>query len=334
MSILLTVLLAESAARIFGLGRPVYQVRRFEPGSGVPFMQIPNGPLIYQPNVTFASIYDPAGDTRGYFPSDGRITYRINELGLRGPALPVEKPPDSFRIICLGDSFTFGEGVREEDTYAARLRECLAGVMPGRHIEVMNAGVQAYDAKDAAALYLMRCTSFRPDVVTLGFFLNDATDSAQTIRINEAMTAEYQLSFMAKVSRIWEVFERGRRARRIQRDYFETTHRSFQSTGWTDCKKVLHGMEQVSREDGFRFVVVLFPVLWELDGQYPFEDIHRLIKDACREAGCECIDLLDVYRGREAEYLWVHPTDHHPNEIAHRLAADRIAEYLTAESPQ
>lgn len=58
-----------------------------------------------------------------------------------------------------------------------------------------------------------------------------------------------------------------------------------------------------------------------------------MIASACREADIEYIDLLEVYRGHSAESLWVHPTDHHPNEVAHALAAKRIAEYVLHEAP-
>jgi len=322
------VVCAEAAVRLFRLGPPVYAARRYEPSGAVPFTQLPNGPLIYQPNTVFASVYDPTGNVRGYFGGDGRGEYTINAYGLRGPAVAQEKPPGVFRVVCLGDSFTFGEGVRCADTYPACLGGILATAMPGRQVEVINAGVQAYGTKDAAALLLMRCLAFKPDVVTLGFVLNDATDPDETIRQNEAATRAYRPFWPGRVSRIWEIGERAIHARRLQEQLFKTTRESFQSANWVDCREVLRGLEHVATEDGFRFVVVLFPIFWQLDNGYPFEDLHGLVAQACRDAGCEFIDLLDVYRGRRAEDLWVHPTDQHPNEIAHQLAARRIAEHL------
>ncbi len=84
---------------------------------------------------------------------------------------------------------------------------------------------------------------------------------------------------------------------------------------------------------GSRRHVVVFPVLQDLDGAYPFEDIHKKIAAFCRDAGIEHVDLLDTYTGRDAASLWVHPTDQHPNEKAHRLAAERIAQHLDATVP-
>ena len=37
------------------------------------------------------------------------------------------------------------------------------------------------------------------------------------------------------------------------------------------------------------------------------------------------MDLLEALRGRPESSLWVSPIDRHPNELAHRLAAEALA---------
>ncbi len=324
----LAIVAAEAVVRVLGLGPPVYESRRFEPAGGVPYLLHPDGRMEYRPESMFASVYDPDGDARGYFGPQGKVVYHINASGMRGPAIALEKPSEGLRIVCLGDSITFGEGVRYEDTYPARLEALLAEARADRSVEVVNAGVQAYGTTDAAAFFLVRCAALDPDVVTLGFFLNDAMDRQETIRQNEAATRELELSPAARVSRIWEIVERERAARRLQAEYFSEIRRSFDSENWEMCRQTLAGLRTVAAEDGFRFVVVVFPVLYQLDGGYPFEGPHARIAAICREERIEHLDLLPVYRGRPAESLWVHPTDQHPNEIAHRLAAEALAQHL------
>jgi len=332
------LIFADVALRFISLGPRAFDPPRFEP-NGVPFTRLPDGPLIYQPTARFFSRYDPAGDARGYFGPDGRLEYEINSLGLRGPLPPIEKGANVYRVVCLGDSFTFGEGVKEADTWPRQLERLLTARMPGRRVEVINAGVQAYDTKDAAALYLLKLAAYKPDAVIIGFCLNDATDSAETIRQNEATRKRFELSPLARVSRIAEMVERRTAADRLQRDFFDTTRRGFDSPKWQQCRDVLAGMSQVAKEDGFRFVVAIFPIFWSLDESYPFANIHPRVTDACRTAGCECIDLLPVFRsdssahGRSAETYWVHPTDQHPNEIACRITAERLANALAPGHP-
>ena len=72
------------------------------------------------------------------------------------------------------------------------------------------------------------------------------------------------------------------------------------------------------------FVVAILPSFVRLfDDTYPYGVIHHLVTEAGEELGFETIDLLPLFRGRNARLLFV-PGDGHPNGEAHRL----IAEYL------
>lgn len=55
--------------------------------------------------------------------------------------------------------------------------------------------------------------------------------------------------------------------------------------------------------------------------RYPFRPLHNQVRDIVREASTapttRSVDLLDSLAHRPAGDLWVHPTDHHPNEVAH-----------------
>lgn len=61
------------------------------------------------------------------------FTVSTNAMGLRGPALP---PKDGFRILCLGESVTFGWGGTWEESYPSQLARLL-------DVEAINAGIPA-----------------------------------------------------------------------------------------------------------------------------------------------------------------------------------------------
>jgi len=63
-----------------------------------------------------------------------RFQVSTNSLGYRGPELT--EPAPHPRILCIGDSVTFGWGVAWEDSYPARLSKLL-------DVDVVNAGVPA-----------------------------------------------------------------------------------------------------------------------------------------------------------------------------------------------
>jgi hypothetical protein len=92
-------------------------------------------------------------------------------------------------------------------------------------------------------------------------------------------------------------------------------------------------MGRTSRERGLPIVLFVHPVLVSLDESYPFAGVHAQVLQAAREAGLSAFDLFDAFRGHNAEDLWVHRSDQHPNERAHAIAADYAAQRLRERLP-
>jgi hypothetical protein len=101
-----------------------------------------------------------------------RVT--TNALGLRGVSVDARKAPDVYRILVVGDSFAFGYGVEDEESFPARLQTELEG--RGRRVEVLNAGVPGWSA-DAYLVFLREYGfALDPDLVILTISENDLSD--------------------------------------------------------------------------------------------------------------------------------------------------------------
>jgi hypothetical protein len=74
-----------------------------------------------------------------------------------------------------------------------------------------------------------------------------------------------------------------------------------------------------------KLLVALWPVLVDTDREYPLAEVHRKIKKFCAGERIAFHDLLQNLRGHRDTTLWVHPADHHPNEIADAIAARSLA---------
>ena len=61
-----------------------------------------------------------------------------------------------------------------------------------------------------------------------------------------------------------------------------------------------------------------------LGDDYPFTSVHQTIGDALTAAGVPFWDSLPDLRREDETRLWVHPTDRHPNEVAHALFAEVV----------
>lgn len=100
----------------------------------------------------------------------------VNSLGLRGPEIPLEKPAGTVRVLMLGDSFTMGKGVEDDQTFSVLLDRRLADSVRacgGPRVEVVNAGVDSY-APVLEALYLRtELHRLTPDVVVVNLDVSD-----------------------------------------------------------------------------------------------------------------------------------------------------------------
>ena len=79
----------------------------------------------------------------------------------------VEKPQHTFRIITVGDSFTYGLYVDTKDNYSERLEDMLnakrcSGV---DKFEVLNLGVPGYDIGYSLERFMQRGRKYSPDLV-------------------------------------------------------------------------------------------------------------------------------------------------------------------------
>ena len=94
---------------------------------------------------------------------------RVNALGARGPEVPAKSP--RLRIAAFGDSFTFGQGVQEDESWPAVVKEGL--LERGVDAEVLNFGVPGHGTPQAAALARRMAAQVEADVVLLAVFTND-----------------------------------------------------------------------------------------------------------------------------------------------------------------
>ena len=268
----------------------------------------------------------------GYAPVDTnrRAARPVNAKGYRDLPRAIPKPPGVRRVLSLGDSFAWGASVEFEDAYPQRLERALTR---RRHEtwEVVNLALPGMATVDHAAQLEKEGEAYGPDVVVLGFVLNDSQDAAAA----EAQRAEDWLthpppsggpSALLRLvrTRLWATGENQRRISGYRSMYDD------KAPGWIAARAALKSMGAWCRQRGVPFVVAIFPLFANpLDDRYPFAEAHARIAQAAAEAGARVVDLLPAYRGLRGDVLVVNGADdEHPNEIAHRIAAGVILRAL------
>ena len=106
------------------------------------------------------------------------VPVRTNALGFRDDReYSLEKRSNTFRIVVLGDSVTFGHGSVYAHSYPRLLETHLKAWKPGVDWQVWNLGVPGYNTSQELAYLLEVGPAYRPDLVIVGFYPNDVVDN-------------------------------------------------------------------------------------------------------------------------------------------------------------
>ncbi len=97
----------------------------------------------------------------------------INLQGFRSAAHPPQKPERAIRIVGLGDSVMFGWGVKDHETYLARLSRILNDAYPDFSWEIVNTSVPGYNTAMEVETLKEKGLRFTPDIVLIEYVGND-----------------------------------------------------------------------------------------------------------------------------------------------------------------
>ncbi|HET9372944.1 MAG TPA: SGNH/GDSL hydrolase family protein [Vicinamibacterales bacterium] len=109
-------------------------------------------------------------------------TTHTNSFGLRSPEVAVPKPAGTYRILLLGDSFTFGFQAPDDEVFARRLEVKLRSVPEWSNTEVVNAGVLSYCPLLEFLQYRHQLHVLEADLVILNFDMSDVQDHLEYSR--------------------------------------------------------------------------------------------------------------------------------------------------------
>ena len=111
--------------------------------------------------------------------SFSNITYRINSDGMRGDEILNEKK--GLRILAIGNSCTFGWGVRQEEIWTTKLKNELSKTIPNKNIEIINCGVPGYSSHQGRKYFEQELLKYKPDIILVMFGWNDQWTAGKNI---------------------------------------------------------------------------------------------------------------------------------------------------------
>lgn len=225
------------------------------------------------------------------------VEYQANSLGFRDREYVIPRPPGVFRIVCLGDSLTWGQGVHLEDTYAKVLeRNFNQTGDDSPQIEVINCGQAGYHTGQERVCFEHTASRLEPNLVVLQVFENDFAPIPPPAQ---------------------EKLNSGPFWARQGADRYER------------CVQEIARLADACQQRQASLVVMIF----RTDAKhYEWRMFERAFLRAERLRETPLLDIGDavIARGR-GQVLHVHETDLHPNDLAHRFVAEELARFLIAE---
>jgi hypothetical protein len=250
------------------------------------------------------------------------VPVAISSAGLRDREFPSEKPPGITRILMLGDSVTFGWGVKAEDTPSKLLENVLNNTLSSPRYEVINSGVGNYNTAMEVAYFLDRGHLWKPDVVILNYFINDAEPTPA--RHNSSLFEHSVAAVMALGA--FDSIARTYFGRADWKTYYRDLYRD-DAPAWGKTRDAIANLAAYCRNNNIRLLVAAYPELHVLK-DYPFADVTQAVETVAKAGGAGFADLLPAVQDKQPESLWVSPGDAHPNVIANREYANVIAKRL------
>jgi lysophospholipase L1-like esterase len=281
--------------------------------------------------------------------SEFNTLIKINSEGLRDYEHQKDKKSSLFRILVMGDSFTFGLGVNSEETYAKVLETLLnqnLAAKTQKKYEVINAGIDGYGTEQEYFYLKELGNQYRPDLVIVGLYANDITDVMQTIPFiynkNRIKTRFYFLSYLKELHTILKVT--------LRNDIQSTILQIYQDQYTPQFEKALQKTQKILLETrdfihsiGAEMVIVIVPLTFEIGrsewekGQFGHlyrdeffnKNMHKfstIFTEFGKVEEIHTLPLLPIFRKSKKKLYYVR--DPHWNKEGHLLAAESIYNFL------
>ncbi|MFP6870136.1 MAG: GDSL-type esterase/lipase family protein [Nitrospinota bacterium] len=311
-------------------------------------------PPIARPRVKSYAKYSPEfgwtnrPNVRGWHVDIG-YHIRINDFGHRGPDHTLEKPKGVFRILGLGDSFAFGWGVEEGDTYLRVLEKKLRE--KGWRVEVINAGVPAWHSVQMLEYLKKRGLRFKPDLAIAEFFVDDVyfekLEKFFKSRIAVQLREEEEEVKPRRASSAWKprLYHLGfnyRKIRKASREHLrrnpypdfeserKTLHRDFDKypAKVAGLEKLLSAWRRVRDKTGVPIILFFMPPGGAIQSP-PHQGEFRALRRAAAAQGFPFLDVVKLFENHPApRKLYLHPRDGHMSAKGHALVGDALARMM------
>ena len=254
---------------------------------------------------------------------------KTNSEGFRGQEFKYEEnKEEQYTIVGLGDSFTFGYGVKEDEVFLNKI------ITEDKKVNVFNLGVPGYSTREEALMLEKYIEKIKPDLVILGFDVNDHVD-CDSSELKYKVRDGYLINKNSNsVSLLYSFIVNA----------LETVGKSNNSKeavekGWECSVEYLNKIRNLAASNNAEFVVIYIPhrsqvheglIQDEKVIKSYFQDLNTRLEAYGVQENVIYLDLLPAFRERasEDEPLYYITSDAHWNSKGHEVAASEISIFI------
>ncbi|HWO87542.1 MAG TPA: SGNH/GDSL hydrolase family protein [Gemmatimonadales bacterium] len=248
-------------------------------------------------------------------------SFRTNRWGMRDRDYELAKPPGTYRVALLGQSYVAGDGVSDGETFDELVEDRIAeeDSAGARRVQILNFGVGSYSQLQQLLLLHDRVFEFQPDVVMVVGNPGDA----QRLAIH--LVQQVRRGVAPPWPVVQDVLTRAGVTRSVRETEALSRLAPFRDEllAWT--------LREIAAACRLRDVRPVWVYL-SLPERGPAPAVIEAMRDTALAAGFHVLDWSDVYDGHDWATLRASPWDFHPNARGHELIAERLYHHLVADT--
>lgn len=262
-----------------------------------------------------------------------------NSEGIRDREFSSVPRTDVFRVLAVGDSQTFGNGLEMSDTWPKQLEKALNGSAYNKIFEVVNSGLPGSDTWQHEIILGRMLEKYHPHAVVLAFYVNDVVVKPERVqffqrrdRDNNWVRLIYMLKRSVLLLTLRNVYDSvintwmPDSALVTQNALLDGKHSPEIDARWEQVSKSMAGIMRETRLHAAQLLIVSLPRRDQVDGRTSASGYNQRLESILKQHGISYINMLgplqDAYI-EQGKRLFI-PWDGHNSAIANRIIADEI----------
>jgi hypothetical protein len=238
---------------------------------------------------------------------------------------------DVYRVMVVGDSLTYGDGLAEEWRFSDLLDKWLNEEF---RIELLNLGADGFQSEDVLRVIEKYLPVLKPDLVIYAVCINDFLPSGrgQYDYYYPFPLPEVLKNFFVQNTRtgafLNEQYDGALRRLHLRRDFFDDVLSDLEGYQRRFASDIAE-MNRTIRSAGLPSLVAIVLDQYPSYGDRGYR-MAKIAENALTRAGAQVIEIEDYYRRYHGQAMNISRWEGHPNEVANYIWASMLGKELTA----